>query len=62
MKAKDLKQLTRVELEKQAAELRGKIRDMRFTITTRQQAKVRDMRKAKKDLARILTILSQTTN
>jgi ribosomal protein L29 len=59
MKAKDLKQLSKGELLTQVAELRGKIRDLRFTVTTRQHSKVRDLMHAKKDLARVLTILKQ---
>lgn len=58
MNVKDLKQLTKAELLTRAAELRGDIRDLRFTITTRQHAKVRDLRKAKKELAQVLTILN----
>ncbi|MFZ6014882.1 MAG: 50S ribosomal protein L29 [Patescibacteria group bacterium] len=59
MKAKDLKQLTKTELSNRVKELRGRIRDLRFNIKTRQNAKVRDLRKAKQDLARTLTILAQ---
>ena len=62
MKAKDLKQLTSVELVQKASELRGEIRDLRFNVKTRQNAKVRDLRKAKKDLARTLTAQKQVSN
>lgn len=58
MKAKELKQMTQVELNAKAAELRGLVRDLRFKITTRQNSRVRDLRKARKDLARVLTTLS----
>lgn len=58
MKAKDLQQMTQIELQTKAAELRGLIRDLRFKITTRQNSKVRDLLKARKDLARVLTTLS----
>ncbi len=58
MKAKDLKQLTQIELQNKASELRGFIRDLRFKVTTRQNSKVRDLLKARKDLARVLTMLS----
>ena len=61
MKAKDLKQLTRVECDARTAELRGLIRDLRFKVTTRQHAKVRDLRKAKKDLARLLGVMATLT-
>ncbi len=58
MKAKDIKQLTQIELQNKASELRGLIRDLRFKVTTRQNSKVRDLLKARKDLARVLTVLS----
>jgi len=59
MKVKDLRQLTSAELLNRAAELRGNIRDLRFTVTTRQHSKVRDLREAKKELAKVLTLLRQ---
>lgn len=58
MKAKDLKQLTDTELKSKIAETRGLIRDLRFKVTTRQHAKVRDLRKARKDLARMLSLIA----
>jgi large subunit ribosomal protein L29 len=58
MKVKDLQQLTQAELLKKASELRGEIRDLRFAIKTRQNNKVRNLRKARRDLARVLTVLS----
>lgn len=58
MKAKDLKQLTSVELSTKAAELRGLVRDLRFKVTTRQNSKVRDLRKARKELAQVMSELS----
>jgi ribosomal protein L29 len=59
MNIKDLRQLTEAELLTRAAELRGIIRDLRFTVTTRQHAKVRDLRKAKQELAQVLTVLRE---
>ncbi|MDF1496651.1 MAG: 50S ribosomal protein L29 [Patescibacteria group bacterium] len=59
MKIKDLKQLTKAELLTRVSTLRGIIRDLRFTVTTRQHSKVRDLREAKKELAVILTLLNQ---
>ncbi len=59
MKAKDLKQLSAQELQTRAAELRGLVRDLRFKVTTRQHSKVRDLRQARHDLARVLTVLNQ---
>ena len=59
MNIKDLQQLTKTELLTRVSTLRGIIRDLRFTVTTRQHSKVRDLRKAKKELALILTLLNQ---
>lgn len=58
MKAKDLKQLTANELQTKIAETRGHVRDLRFKVTTRQHSKVRDLRKSRKDLARMLALLA----
>lgn len=46
-------------LREEAAKQRALIRGLRFTIGTREQAHVRDLRKAKRDLARIVTVLAQ---
>ncbi len=59
MKVKDLRQLTQAELLTRVGVLRGKIRDLRFTVTTRQHSKVRDLREAKQELARVLTLLNK---
>jgi ribosomal protein L29 len=55
----ELTQKTREELQKMASDLRGEIRDFRFKIATRQHAHVRNLRHAKRDLARILTSIRQ---
>ena len=57
----DLRQKSREELERLAAEHRAHIRDMRFKISSRQYSKVRSIRDAKHDLARILTVLNTQT-
>ena len=62
MDAKDLRKKTSEELRKQAEELRQTVRDLRFKITSRQVAKVRDLRKAKKSLAQVLTVLRAMNN
>ncbi|MBI4139245.1 50S ribosomal protein L29 [Candidatus Uhrbacteria bacterium] len=63
MNTNDLRQQTREELLKTAANLRGEIRDLRFKISTRQHSKVRTLRHTAHDLARVLTVLreKQTT-
>lgn len=58
MAAKELKQKSAVELNREAADLHSAIRDLRFKIATRQHGKVRDMRNKRRDLARILTELA----
>ena len=59
MKTNELRQKSQEELTRMTTELRGDIRDMRFKIATRQHKKVRSLREAKKDLARILTVLRE---
>lgn len=58
MDAKELLTQSAERLDQLAAEARGTIRDLRFTVGTRQRANVRDLRHAKKELARILTARS----
>lgn len=55
---KELTQKTEDELKNVAASLRSEIRDLRFKIATRQNAKVRALRNAKRDLGRVLTALN----
>lgn len=59
MKFKELKQKTEAELQKMLVELRDKLRDMRFKVSQRQLKKVRDIRKTKRTIARILTLLKE---
>jgi ribosomal protein L29 len=56
MDLKELRNQSAQRLDELAGELRSKIRDLRFTVGTRQRANVRDLRKAKLELARLLTI------
>ncbi|MDO8618126.1 MAG: 50S ribosomal protein L29 [Candidatus Uhrbacteria bacterium] len=57
MDIKELKMKSVDELRRLAKELRSELRDMRFKVATRQLNKVRNVRKGKKDLARIETLL-----
>ena len=59
MNPKDLRLKTRDELTRLSTEMRASIRDLRFKIATRQFSKVRTIRNAKKDLARVLTALKE---
>ena len=61
MEAKELQKKNATELDKLIDEFRLKIRDLRFKVTTRQVAKVRQLRVAKKDLAQALTELKSRT-
>lgn len=40
----------------------SKIRELRFTVSTRQQGHVRQLRSAKRDLARVNTVLREKAN
>lgn len=60
MKSNELAQKSREELTKMAADARAEIRDMRFKVATRQYTKVRSLRHAKRDLARVMTALNST--
>ena len=57
MKFHELKNQTLEELEKLSESTREEIRAMKFKIANGQLKKVRDMREARKRIARILTIL-----
>lgn len=56
MELKDLRNQSPERLDQLAGELRAKVRDLRFTVGTRQRSDVRDLRMAKKELAQVLTI------
>lgn len=58
MKNIELKKLDTQKLQEKLAELRGKSRELNFSIANNQLKKVRDLRVIKKDIARILTILN----
>lgn len=55
MEAKELKSKSAVELVRLADELRAELRALRFKVATRQHSKVRDVRRIRRDLARIET-------
>ena len=61
MKSTELRQKSRNELEKILTEDREKVRQLRFDLATRKVKNVREVRKIKKDIARILTILKHET-
>jgi len=59
MEIKDIKNMKSEELEKNLSELRNKLTKMRFDIFAKQVKNHREIRKIKKDIARILIRLRQ---
>jgi large subunit ribosomal protein L29 len=59
MKTKELRQKTKPELEKILREDKEKLRELRFNLIAGKVKNVREIRKIKKDIAKIITILSQ---
>ncbi|MEK7473153.1 MAG: 50S ribosomal protein L29 [Patescibacteria group bacterium] len=58
MEAKELKSKTPAELTRLADELRAELRTIRFKVATRQHGRVHDMKRIRRDLARVETIRS----
>lgn len=61
MEAKELKLKTLEELIALERDLRSKIRDMRFSLSTGQTKTVREARNLKRDLARLLAVKKTLT-
>ena len=59
MKVSEIRELTDSELNKKRAELTEEIFNLRLQISTQQTTNVARMRKLKKDLARLLTVLRE---
>jgi large subunit ribosomal protein L29 len=59
MKAKELRGKSEDELRKLLAETRERLRALRFNVSTAQESHVRNIRDAKKTIARILTLLNE---
>ncbi len=57
MKIKEIKEKNENELKKDLVESRNKLSKLRFDISAKQTKNHREVRKIKKDIARILTIL-----
>lgn len=58
MDIKELKDKTTKELDKLLADLREKLRVMRFKVASKQLTDVREIREVKKTIAQILTLKS----
>lgn len=59
MKSTELRQKSKAELEKILKESNEKLRQLRFDLVSGKIKNVREIRKIKKEIARILTILNQ---
>ncbi len=59
MKITELQQKTKEELGRLLQESREKLRSLRFDIQLKQSKNVREIRKTKKLIAKILTIINQ---
>ncbi len=62
MTVQELQKKTDEQLDDILKELRETVRDMRFKLVTRQLKDVRALRKAKKSVARVLTIMTERSN
>lgn len=59
METKELRSMSVDRLRELAGEYAEKIRNLRFTVSTRQQGHVRTLRAAKRELAQLNTILHE---
>ena len=59
VKATELRQKSKGELEKSLPELRERLRALKFDLASGKVKNVREIRQIKKDIARILTLLKQ---
>jgi len=59
MKITELRQKSKMELEKTLRENRERLRQLRFDLSSGKVKNVREIRNLKKEIARILTLLKQ---
>jgi ribosomal protein L29 len=57
MNIKEIREKNKKELERNLGELRNKLTKMKFDISAKQMKNHREIRKVKKDIARILMVL-----
>lgn len=62
MKTQDIKQRTGEELNRLLGESRKKMRELRFNLVAGKVKNIREIRKLKIEIARILTILKEKDN
>lgn len=60
MKAKELREMNEVELQEKLKELKAELFNLRFQHAVNQLDNPMRMKAVKKDIARIMTVLSQT--
>ena len=56
---KDLRKKEIKDLHKMLATKREQVRDMRFSVSNKQLKNIRDIRKQRKEIAQILTVLKE---
>ena len=61
MDVKELRKKSPAELNELVSETRRGIQQLRFEVSLRQESNVRKLRKKKKDLAQILTLITEST-
>ncbi len=59
MDLKELRSMSQDRLREQAGKIASEIRELRFSVSTRQQTRTNLLRSAKRELARINTVLRQ---
>ncbi|PWB38422.1 MAG: 50S ribosomal protein L29 [Parcubacteria group bacterium] len=59
MKVNDIRKIVTDKLQEQLIDLRKKTREMRFSLANNQLKNVREARRIKKDVAKILTVLNE---
>lgn len=59
MKIKDIRGKSTIELQKDLTEKRKKLQNLRFELTTKNLKNHREVRLTKKEVAQILTVLSE---
>lgn len=60
MKTKELRLKTIAELEKDLAALREKARHLRFKLSAQELKNTKELKEAKKDIAKILTMIKES--
>ena len=62
MRFTELRKKTKSELKKLCQDLRERLRALRFDLSTGKVKNVKEVRQVKKEIARILTLLRETSN